>query len=60
MRGRTQRNQKYCRTIAEGRCHLIGTINNGPIIMGLYVSEQMMVDGATIILAVALGRKLAS
>lgn len=36
---------------------LIGTINNGLIIMGLDVSEQMMVAGAIIILAVAFGRK---
>ena len=36
---------------------LIGTINNGLIIMGLDVSEQNMVAGAIIILAVAFGRK---
>ncbi len=36
---------------------LIGTINNGLIIMGLDVSEQDMVAGAIIILAVAFGRK---
>ncbi|MCV2866814.1 ABC transporter permease [Albidovulum sediminicola] len=36
---------------------LIGTINNGLIIMGLDVSEQMMVAGAIIILAVAFGKK---
>ncbi len=36
---------------------LIGTINNGLIIMGLDVSEQMMIAGAIIILAVAFGRK---
>jgi ribose transport system permease protein len=36
---------------------LIGTVNNGLIIMGLDVSEQMMVAGAIIILAVAFGRK---
>jgi ribose transport system permease protein len=36
---------------------LIGTINNGLIIMGLDVSEQMMVSGAIIILAVAFGKK---
>lgn len=36
---------------------LIGMINNGLIIMGLDVSEQMMVAGAIIILAVAFGRK---
>lgn len=39
---------------------LIGTINNGLIIMGLDVSEQMMVSGAIIILAVAFGKKPAS
>ncbi|GIQ71419.1 ABC transporter permease [Xylanibacillus composti] len=36
---------------------MIGTINNGLIIMGLDVSQQMIVQGAIIILAVALGRK---
>ena len=36
---------------------LIGMINNGLIIMGLDVSEQMMVAGAIIILAVAFGKK---
>lgn len=36
---------------------LIGMINNGLIIMGLDVSEQMMVSGAIIILAVAFGKK---
>jgi ribose transport system permease protein len=36
---------------------LIGTINNGLIIMGLDVSQQMVVSGAIIILAVAFGRK---
>jgi ribose transport system permease protein len=36
---------------------LIGTINNGLIIMGLDVSEQMMVAGAIIVLAVAFGKK---
>ena len=36
---------------------LIGTINNGLIIMGLDVSEQNMVAGALIVLAVAFGRK---
>ena len=39
---------------------LIGTINNGLIILGLDVSEQNMVAGAIIILAVAFGRKPAS
>jgi ribose transport system permease protein len=39
---------------------LIGTINNGLIIMGLDVSEQNMVAGAIIILAVAFGRKPAA
>ncbi len=39
---------------------LIGTINNGLIIMGLDVSEQMMVSGGIIILAVAFGKKPAS
>ena len=36
---------------------LIGTINNGLIIMGLDVSEQMIVSGAIIVLAVAFGKK---
>lgn len=36
---------------------MIGAINNGLIIMGLDVSEQMIVAGAIIILAVAFGRK---
>ncbi|RBW69686.1 ABC transporter permease [Bacillus taeanensis] len=36
---------------------LIGTINNGLIIMGLDVSQQMVVKGLIIILAVAFGRK---
>lgn len=36
---------------------LIGTINNGLIIMGLDISEQNMVAGALIVLAVAFGRK---
>ena len=36
---------------------LIGTINNGLIIMGLDVSEQNMVAGAIIILAVAFGKR---
>ncbi len=36
---------------------MIGTINNGLIIMGLDVSEQMIVAGAIIILAVAFARK---
>jgi ribose transport system permease protein len=36
---------------------LIGTINNGLIIMGLDVSEQYMIAGAIIIVAVAFGRK---
>lgn len=36
---------------------LIGTINNGLIIMGLDVSQQMVVSGAIIILAVAFGKK---
>lgn len=39
---------------------LIGTINNGLIIMGLDVSEQMMVAGGIIILAVAFGKKPAA
>lgn len=37
---------------------LIGMINNGLIIMGLDVSQQMMVSGLIIILAVAFGRKV--
>ncbi len=36
---------------------LIGTINNGLIIMGLDISEQNMIAGGLIILAVAFGRK---
>lgn len=36
---------------------MIGTINNGLIIMGLDVSEQYMVAGAIIILAVAFGKR---
>ena len=36
---------------------LIGTINNGLIITGLDVSEQYMIAGALIILAVAFGRR---
>ena len=36
---------------------LIGTINNGLIIMGLDVSEQNMISGGLIILAVAFGRR---
>ncbi|MBV9997512.1 MAG: ABC transporter permease [Verrucomicrobia bacterium] len=36
---------------------LIGTINNGLIIMGLDVSEQNIIAGAIIIVAVAFGRK---
>jgi len=39
---------------------LIGTINNGLIIMGLDVSEQMMVAGGIIILAGAFGKKPAT
>jgi ribose transport system permease protein len=36
---------------------MIGTINNGLIIMGLDVSQQMIIKGIIIILAVAFGRK---
>ncbi|WP_209121054.1 ABC transporter permease [Alkalihalobacillus sp. BA299] len=36
---------------------LIGTINNGLIIMGLDVSQQMIVSGLIIILAVAFGKR---
>jgi ribose transport system permease protein len=39
---------------------MIGTINNGLIIMGLDVSQQMIVKGVIIILAVAFGRKTMS
>ncbi|PZE19876.1 ABC transporter permease [Paenibacillus xerothermodurans] len=39
---------------------MIGTINNGLIIMGLDVSQQMIVKGLIIILAVAFGRKAVS
>lgn len=38
---------------------LIGTINNGLIIMGLDVSQQMIIKGIIIILAVAFGKKAA-
>jgi ribose transport system permease protein len=37
---------------------MIGTINNGLVIMGLQVSQQMIVSGAIIILAVAFGKKM--
>jgi ribose transport system permease protein len=36
---------------------MIGTINNGLIIMGLDVSQQMIIKGVIIILAVAFGKK---
>ncbi|CAH0126022.1 ABC transporter permease [Peribacillus sp. Bi134] len=36
---------------------MIGTINNGLIIMGLDVSQQMIVKGMIIIMAVAFGKK---
>lgn len=36
---------------------MIGLINNGLILMGLEVSQQIIIRGAIIILAVALGRK---
>lgn len=36
---------------------LMGTINNGLIIMGLDVSQQMMIKGLIIILAVIFGKK---
>ncbi|WP_407267823.1 ABC transporter permease [Radiobacillus sp. PE A8.2] len=39
---------------------LIGTINNGLIIIGLSVSQQMVISGAIIILAVAFGKKRTS
>jgi ribose transport system permease protein len=39
---------------------MIGTINNGLIIAGLNVSQQMIVKGLIIILAVAFGRKSVS
>jgi ribose transport system permease protein len=39
---------------------MIGTINNGLIIMGLTVAQQMIVKGLIIILAVAFGRKAIS
>jgi ribose transport system permease protein len=39
---------------------MIGTINNGLIILGLDVSQQMIVKGLIIILAVAFGRKSVS
>ena len=38
---------------------MIGMINNGLIIMGLDVSQQMVVKGLIIILAVAFGKKAA-
>jgi len=39
---------------------LIGLINNGLVLMNLDVSQQLIVRGVIIILAVALGRKSAS
>ncbi len=39
---------------------LIGLINNGLVLMGLDTSQQLIVRGLIIILAVALGRKSAS
>lgn len=36
---------------------LIGLINNGLLLMGLEYSQQLIVRGAIIILAVALGRR---
>lgn len=36
---------------------MIGMINNGLIIMGLDISQQMIVQGGIIILAVAIGKK---
>ncbi|WML58048.1 ABC transporter permease [Neobacillus sp. PS2-9] len=39
---------------------MIGTINNGLIIMGLDVSQQMIIKGLIIILAVAFGKKAVS
>ena len=39
---------------------LIGLINNGLVLMNLDVSQQMVIRGAIIILAVALGRRSAS
>jgi ribose transport system permease protein len=39
---------------------LIGLINNGLVLMGLDVSQQLIIRGLIIILAVALGRKSAS
>ncbi len=39
---------------------LIGLINNGLVLMGLDVSQQLIIRGVIIILAVALGRKSAS
>jgi ribose transport system permease protein len=36
---------------------LIGLINNGLVLMGLDVSQQLIIHGAIIILAVALGRR---
>lgn len=39
---------------------LIGLINNGLVLMGLDVSQQLIVRGVIIILAVALGRKSVS
>ncbi|MCI0553007.1 MAG: ABC transporter permease [Anaerolineae bacterium] len=38
---------------------MIGLINNGLILMGLEVSQQVIIRGSIIILAVALGRKSA-
>lgn len=39
---------------------LIGLINNGLVLMGLDVSQQLIIRGLIIVLAVALGRKSAS
>ncbi len=39
---------------------LIGLINNGLVLMGLDVSQQLIIRGLIIILAVALGRRSAS
>ena len=36
---------------------MIGLINNGLILLGLEYSQQLIVRGAIIILAVALGRR---
>ena len=49
-----ERNGLECFAIGN---HLVGLINNGLTLMGLEFSQQQIVRGAIIILAVALARK---